>query len=159
MMFFEATDHKYHLCNLRTWFSYVPSNTTNKKHIRINEKILRETWCLWGTKSSVSLAYVRAIHRWPVNSPHKGPVTRKMFSFDGVIMYRIILLIFVVDNRHSLNPFVTGFLIRIGTMPGGPPANRNSCNRISIRQPRITLDDCWAPHCNLRRASWNSWRS
>ena len=49
MMFFEATDHKYHLCNLRTWFSYVPSNTTNKKHIKINEKILRETWCLWGT--------------------------------------------------------------------------------------------------------------
>ena len=49
MMFFEATDHKYHLCNLRTWFSYVPSNATNKKHIKINEKILRETWCLWGT--------------------------------------------------------------------------------------------------------------
>ena len=45
---FEATDHKYHLCHLRSWFSYVPSNTTNKKHIKINEKILRETWCLWG---------------------------------------------------------------------------------------------------------------
>ena len=26
------------------------------------------------------------IHRVPVNSPHKWPVTRKMFSFDGVIM-------------------------------------------------------------------------
>ena len=26
------------------------------------------------------------IHRWPVNSPHKGPVTRKMFLFDDVIM-------------------------------------------------------------------------
>ena len=25
--------------------------------------------------------------RWPVNSPHKGPVTRKMFPFDDVIMY------------------------------------------------------------------------
>ena len=24
--------------------------------------------------------------RWPVNSPHKGPVTRKMFAFDDVIM-------------------------------------------------------------------------
>ena len=24
------------------------------------------------------------IHRWPVNSPHKGPVTRKMFSIDDV---------------------------------------------------------------------------
>ena len=26
------------------------------------------------------------IQRGPVNSPHKGPVTRKMFSFDDVIM-------------------------------------------------------------------------
>ena len=30
--------------------------------------------------------FVRGIHQWSVNSPHKGPVTRKMFSFDGVIM-------------------------------------------------------------------------
>ena len=38
-------------------------------------------------QSSASLAFVRGIHRWPVNSPHKGPVTRKMFPFDDVIMY------------------------------------------------------------------------
>ena len=37
-------------------------------------------------QSSASLAFVRGIHRWPVNSPHKEPVTRKMFSFDDVIM-------------------------------------------------------------------------
>ena len=35
---------------------------------------------------SVSLAFVRGIHRGPVNSPHKWPVTRKMFPFDDVIM-------------------------------------------------------------------------
>ena len=28
-------------------------------------------------QSSASLAFVREIHRWPMNSPHKGPVTRK----------------------------------------------------------------------------------
>ena len=38
-------------------------------------------------QSSASLAFVRGIHRWPVNSPHKGPVTRKMFPFDDVIMH------------------------------------------------------------------------
>ena len=38
-------------------------------------------------QSSASLAFVRGIHRWPVNSPHKGPVTRKMFTFDDVIMW------------------------------------------------------------------------
>ena len=32
-------------------------------------------------QSSASLAFVRGIHRWPVNFPHKGPVTRKMFPF------------------------------------------------------------------------------
>ena len=36
---------------------------------------------------SASLAFVRVIHRWPVNSLHKGPGTRKMFPFDDVIMY------------------------------------------------------------------------
>ena len=35
---------------------------------------------------AASLAFVRGIHRWPVNSPHKGPVTRKMFPFDDVTM-------------------------------------------------------------------------
>ena len=37
-------------------------------------------------QSSASLAFVRGIHRWLLNSPHKGPVTWKMFPFDGVIM-------------------------------------------------------------------------
>ena len=35
---------------------------------------------------SASLFFVRRIHRWPVNSPHKVPVTRKMLPFDDVIM-------------------------------------------------------------------------
>ena len=37
-------------------------------------------------QSSATLAFVRWIHRGPVNSPHKWPVTRKMFPFDDVIM-------------------------------------------------------------------------
>ena len=37
-------------------------------------------------QSCASLAFVRGIHRWPVNSPHKGPVARKMYPFDDVIM-------------------------------------------------------------------------
>ena len=39
-------------------------------------------------QSSESLAFVRGIHRWPVDSPHKRPITRKMFPFDDVIMWR-----------------------------------------------------------------------
>ena len=37
-------------------------------------------------QSSASLGFVRGIQRSPVNSPHKWPVTRKMFPFDYVIM-------------------------------------------------------------------------
>ena len=40
----------------------------------------------WKHQTSASLAFVRGIHRGPVNSPHKWPVTRKMFPFDDVIM-------------------------------------------------------------------------
>ena len=36
--------------------------------------------------SSALLAFVRGIHQWPVNSPHKKPVTRIMSLFDDVIM-------------------------------------------------------------------------
>ena len=40
-------------------------------------------------QSSASLAFVRGIHWWTVYSPHKGPVTRKMFLFDDVIMWTV----------------------------------------------------------------------
>ena len=37
-------------------------------------------------QSSTSLAFMWGIHLGPNNSPHKCPVTRKMFPFDDVIM-------------------------------------------------------------------------
>ena len=37
-------------------------------------------------QSSASLAFVRGVHRLPVNSPHKGPVTRKVLPFNDVII-------------------------------------------------------------------------
>ena len=39
------------------------------------------------SKLRVTGLCVRGIHRGPVNSPHKWPVTRKMFPFDDVIMH------------------------------------------------------------------------
>ena len=44
-------------------------------------------------QSSAPLAFVRGIHRSPVNSPHQGPVTRKIFPFDDVIMKFVILCV------------------------------------------------------------------
>ena len=58
---------------------------------------------------STSLAFVRGIHRGPVNSPHKWPVTWKLFPFDDVIMPRvkhdkwpIISMVCVVYRFHIL---------------------------------------------------------
>ena len=39
-------------------------------------------------QSPTSLAFVWGLHRWPVNSPHQGPVTRILFPFDDVIMFQ-----------------------------------------------------------------------
>ena len=50
-------------------------------------------------QSSASLAYVRVIHRGPVNFPHKWPVTRKMFPLDDVIMnYGLQLKHFILPD-------------------------------------------------------------
>ena len=50
-------------------------------------------------QSPASLAFVRGIHRWPVISPHKGPVTRKMFPFDDVIMRHADRVAFQSHNQ------------------------------------------------------------
>ena len=58
------------ITSLRIVYSTVYSDADQTKH-----------------QSSASLAFVRGIHRGPVNSPHKWPVMQKMFPFDDVIMY------------------------------------------------------------------------
>ena len=58
------------ITSLTIVYSTVYSDTDQRKH-----------------QSFASLAFVRGIHWWPVNSPHKEPVTRKMFPFDDVIMH------------------------------------------------------------------------
>ena len=61
-------------------YSTVYSNADQRKHQR-----------------SASLAFVRGIHRGPLNSPHKWPVTQKMFPFDDVIM----IYGHVNKNKHT----------------------------------------------------------
>ena len=55
-------------------------------------------------QSSASLAFVQEIHQGPVNSPHKWPVTWKMFPFDYVIMFQQ----FVQVNVKISKPDITG---------------------------------------------------
>ena len=52
-------------------------------------------------QSSASLAFVWGIHRGPVNSPHKGSVTRKMFPFDESSC--AVMMIYIYIKSHPLN--------------------------------------------------------
>ena len=52
-------------------------------------------------QSPVSLAFVRGFHRWSVYSPHKGPVMRRMFPFDDVIMSRQKTVFLIHSNPIS----------------------------------------------------------
>ena len=69
-----------HITTLTIVYSSVYSGADQRKH-----------------QCSATLAFLREIHRWPVNSPHKGPVTRKMFPFDDVIMGSLCF-----SSRHTV---------------------------------------------------------
>ena len=75
------------ITSLTIVYSFVNSGTDQRKH-----------------QSSALPAFVRGIHRWPVNFPHKRPGTRKIFPFDDVIMNEIcIKLQYIYFNNVHLN--------------------------------------------------------
>ena len=80
----------YEITSLTIVYSSVYSGADQSKH-----------------QSSASLAFVWGIHRGPVNSPHKWPVTRKMFPFDDVIMSLRIFF----PQREGLEETTTVYLI------------------------------------------------
>ena len=80
-------------------------------------------------QSSASLAFVWGIHRSPVNSPYKWPVTRKMFPFDDVIMSRW--------RYRSLKFYRTTFcwilmFVLKGVLLASLKPTRNDCMKIEI---------------------------
>ena len=100
-------------------------------------------------QSSTSLAFVWGIHRGPVNSPHKWPVTRKMFPFDDVIMiWRIShsLARLKFHQQRQLHRLVDSFTI----MPLPP-------TRVSLHKQHI---DClhliywWQISCFMVNVFW-----
>ena len=79
-------------------------------------------------QSPVSLAFVRGIHWWPVNSLHKWPVTPKIFPFDDVIMDWIhIVKIYMPVMTYS----------------------RPTCPLVYFNKNRLVLTYKWHTHANL----------
>ena len=73
------------ITSLMIVYSTVHSGTDQRKH-----------------QSSASLAFVRGIHRWPVNSLHKWPVMQKMFPFDDVIMVSTVFTDSLTSRHRSI---------------------------------------------------------
>ena len=82
------------ITSLTSVYSAVYSDANQRKH-----------------QGSASVAFVRGIHRRPVNSPHKLPATRKMFPIDDVIMRSFVrqdiltgigaILFLTFENVHT----------------------------------------------------------
>ena len=123
------------ITSLATVYSIVYSDADQRKH-----------------QSSASLAFVRGIHRGPVSSPHKWPVTRKMFAFDDVIMFHTclhnwfsvvasLLLSLSYRNTVSLSLFL-GILLFSA-------ANKGCLQHVSLwpgsLRPSTATDGAWIP--------------
>ena len=84
-------------------------------------------------QSSALLAIVRGINRWPVNSPHEWPVTRKMFPLDNVFMNcekkpMHALIIFHIYAHMFVICFCYGHIISINCpLPVGRYWNLTNC--------------------------------
>ena len=105
-------------------------------------------------QSSASLAFVWGIHRGPVNSSHKWPVTRKMFPFDDVIMW-------LLHVRYSLQSINMLYLNTGGKQHLIFVLNR--CYKLSLRfcpshHTGIVIshhsDVTWVPLRMISRATW-----
>ena len=110
-------------------------------------------------QSSASLAFVRGIHRWPVNSPHKGPVMWKVFPFDDVIMIMFCYgltqgeIVFLITSLARAQSYLPHCHISDATMRTMEKYIMNSQNMIVLPNTTITHNTvhifCWI-NCILK---------
>ena len=92
--------------------------------------------------SSASLAFWRGIHRWPVNSPHRGPVTRKRFPFDDVIMLKGSSSLMSCGSQIQSTRLALMFYygsISFLTIESTSPANGLHCERRGLDKTYLNL--------------------
>ena len=79
-------------------------------------------------QSSVSLAFVKGIHRRQLNSPHKGSATRKLFPFD--------VPLWLIEMRSAqLTMHMTSILVRISKNRFYPMFIMKLANRLRTHFP------------------------
>ena len=123
---------------------------------------------------SASLAFVRGIHRWPVNFPHKGPVTWKMIPFGDVIMMGCTLLLwlyicsydantyFWIQLMHVLIKIATkvryrGLFLKLNRATHATKQSPSFCSRYMVIHYRVCLQIySVCGHLNLS-GNWQAW--
>ena len=120
------------ITNLMIVYSSVNSGTDQRKHL-----------------SSASLAFVRGIHRWPVNSPHRGPVTRKM-SPSAAMILRVTDHKETIVGQHCwprliLDPYCKIYSLVTQRYQVTWVENADICQKISLQN---FVDD-WHSHNNF----------
>ena len=126
------------ITSLRIVYSTVYSDADQRKH-----------------RSSASLAFVRGIHQSPVNSPHKWPVTRKMFPFDDVIM--ILQQSYVFCSAYNSWEFQDGRILEWGIGKGGVTFTQSGTNQCFISHMYIFEQNslyCILHGCSLDTFYW-----
>ena len=96
-------------------------------------------------QSSASLAFVWGSHRRPVNSPHKGPVTRKLFPFDDVIMW----------EECSTGSLSDPYSRTKGAYRQGNSLERNAALSKIHNQPAYKHDKWASNTLKLKRNGWH----
>ena len=71
--------------------------------------LFRRRW-----KKTSKLHVTGGIHRWPVNSPHKWPVTRKMLPFDDVIMFCYTNRVIFITTSTTIKFFTLKYIAMCG---------------------------------------------
>ena len=95
-------------------------------------------------KSSASPAFVWGIHRGPVNSPHKWPVTRKMFPFDDVIMSKYYQSNSQPTNQPTNQP---------NNLTTNKPSNHPTNQRLHRWEPDLVESTWNIPDSKVRGAN------
>ena len=118
----------YHITSLTIVYSTVYSGADQRKH-----------------QSSASLVFLRRIHRWPVNSPQKGPVTQKMFPFDDVIMATCI-----IGFRYLFHKWFSNMQCGLNPIFGNHMANKSLFYAIPIFENGIAPETSIKSYKNVR---------
>ena len=134
------------ITSLTIVYSSVYSGTDQRKH-----------------QNSASLAFVRGLHRWPVNSPHKRPVKRKMFLFNDVIMgwwqyfqWRHMMVLYITrDALPCYDSFVQVCLLKASDINSRPIYFVGKSNFLSLSVSSLLTGDICNSHVTwVTRLPW-----